>query len=500
MDTSIKAPAEKLAEIHSKKSKQTKDIIVIGAGIAGIIAAHELEKLGHRVQLIEASGRIGGRLWTFHFDDSGRQYGELGAMRIPADHDYVFYYIKEANLESKVTRFVSALNDQNCFVDVGEKISRLRDTIHEPYPQNVVSALKIALNGISPPTIRQLFTPDVEGEILKMLLESNYLPALDAYVNQLDPRFLQELDPLMKAKGNKGVNLFYKEIVTESAASLKTLEGGMDLLPKELFKKVRHPIKFNCEVQQIEVMPDRVNIVVDEDGKRSTLSAEYVVCTIPYSVLRHIPVIGCDAKKLEAIKELHYINGGKLLLFCREPFWLEDNINGGASFTDHLIRQVYYPSNGSSVLLASYTLDEDCDKLGCMDLFDLFSYSKNKIGRFHPQILRPGMVQDFQWVNWGTYRWSLGCAGVFWDSTMVENNKSFDTTNLRNLVYNSSKPEGRLFFAGEHVSLNQAWIQGSIISSIKTVEALQDCILGKEYLHHYEVKESSKAVVKEMRI
>lgn len=500
MEKATSNPSEKLAEIHSKKTNTSKNILVIGAGISGIVAAYELEKLGHNVQLIEASGRIGGRLWTFHFDGSGKQYGELGAMRIPADHDYVFYYIKEAGLESRLTRFVSALNDPNCFVDMEGKVNKLRDSVKGSYPQNVVMALKLAVNGISPPTIRELFTTDVQNSILNLLLEAPYNPLLDEYVKKMDPRFLQELDPLIKQKGNKGVNLFYKEIVTESAESLQTLDGGMDLLPKELVKKLKQPVLLNCEVQQIEVEPDCVKVTVKQDGAFSMMKYEYVVCTIPYSILKNIPFIGCEPKKLTAINDLHYINGGKLLLYCKEPFWQKDGIKGGATFTDHMIRQVYYPSNGSSVLLASYTLEDDCDKLGCLDLFALYNYAKTAIGRFHPQILEKGMIKDFQWVNWGEYRWSKGCGGVFWDNTMIENNEIFDTSSLRDLVFNASKPEGGLFFAGEHVSINQAWIQGSIISAVKTVEALQDCILGKEYLHHFVLSETSKAVAKEMRL
>lgn len=499
MDASI-TPAKKLAEIHAKKSTSSKDILVIGAGISGIIAAYELEKLGHNVQLIEASNRIGGRFWTFHFDTSGKQYGELGAMRIPADHDYVFHYINEANLDSRLTRFVSALNDQNCFVDFGGKISKLHDTIDKPYPENVVLALELALNGTAPPTIRQLFTPEIEREILHMLSENPHLPALDQYVNKLDPRFLVELDPLIKAKGNKGVNLFYHDIVEACSSDLKTIEGGMDLLPKKLAQKLKQPVKFNCEVEQIEVDKDLVKVWVNEKGNTSMMTAEYVICTIPYSVLRHIPLIGCDDKKLEAVSELHYANAGKLLFYCKEPFWEEYGIKGGASFTDHLIRQVYYPSNGSSVMLACYALGEDCDKLSRMDLSNLVAYTKQIIARFHPQILKPGMIKGFHWVEWGTYPWSLGAAGVLWDKTMTENNQSFDISHLRDLVYNGAKPEGRLFFAGEHASLNHAWIQGAILSSVKTVEALQDCILGKEYLHHFEVRTTSSDVAREMRI
>ena len=41
-----------------------KRITILGAGIAGLVAAYELERLGHEVEILEGSPRIGGRVWT----------------------------------------------------------------------------------------------------------------------------------------------------------------------------------------------------------------------------------------------------------------------------------------------------------------------------------------------------------------------------------------------------------------------------------------------------
>ncbi|HAN23862.1 MAG TPA: putrescine oxidase, partial [Microbacterium ginsengisoli] len=42
----------------------TKDVVVIGAGAAGLTAAHELRRQGLSVAVLEARDRVGGRLWT----------------------------------------------------------------------------------------------------------------------------------------------------------------------------------------------------------------------------------------------------------------------------------------------------------------------------------------------------------------------------------------------------------------------------------------------------
>lgn len=72
-----------------------KDVIVIGAGIAGLLAARILKLSGYNVTVLEANdSRTGGRIKTFHSGASGafrdpRQYAEAGAMRIPTTHPLV---------------------------------------------------------------------------------------------------------------------------------------------------------------------------------------------------------------------------------------------------------------------------------------------------------------------------------------------------------------------------------------------------------------------------
>jgi NADPH-dependent 2,4-dienoyl-CoA reductase/sulfur reductase-like enzyme len=77
--------------------KTGRHVTILGAGMVGLAAAFELRKLGHRVTLLEGSHRVGGRVWTQRFPSEGshpEQYHELGAMRIPASHDYTRHYVR----------------------------------------------------------------------------------------------------------------------------------------------------------------------------------------------------------------------------------------------------------------------------------------------------------------------------------------------------------------------------------------------------------------------
>ena len=63
--------------------------IVAGAGLAGLAAARELEARGAAVTVIEARGRVGGRVWTLRDQFAARQHAEAGGDLIEAEQTHV---------------------------------------------------------------------------------------------------------------------------------------------------------------------------------------------------------------------------------------------------------------------------------------------------------------------------------------------------------------------------------------------------------------------------
>jgi monoamine oxidase len=73
-------------------------VIVIGAGLAGLAAALELERAGHDVVILEARTRPGGRVFTMREPFSDGLYAEVGAARIQDTHAFTLQYVKQFNL------------------------------------------------------------------------------------------------------------------------------------------------------------------------------------------------------------------------------------------------------------------------------------------------------------------------------------------------------------------------------------------------------------------
>ncbi len=73
-------------------------MLILGAGMAGLVAGYELSKLGHDVTILEARTRPGGRVHTLREPFSDGLYAEAGAARIPDNHELTLKYVKEFGL------------------------------------------------------------------------------------------------------------------------------------------------------------------------------------------------------------------------------------------------------------------------------------------------------------------------------------------------------------------------------------------------------------------
>src|SRR5438093_4091276 len=76
-------------------------VIVLGAGVAGLVTARELVRAGHDVMVLEGRERAGGRIRTERGPWSGDRKAELGAMRIPPCHKLTLDYVESLGLRTK---------------------------------------------------------------------------------------------------------------------------------------------------------------------------------------------------------------------------------------------------------------------------------------------------------------------------------------------------------------------------------------------------------------
>jgi monoamine oxidase len=84
--------------VTSAAQRARRHVIVVGAGLAGLSAALELQESGYDVSILEARMRPGGRVFTLREPFSDGLYTEAGAARIQDSHEYTLRYVKRFNL------------------------------------------------------------------------------------------------------------------------------------------------------------------------------------------------------------------------------------------------------------------------------------------------------------------------------------------------------------------------------------------------------------------
>lgn len=481
---------------------------IIGGGLAGLAAAYELRKLGADITLFDAEKqRLGGRIYTYFFDHSKKYYGEFGAMRIPVSHETTWHYINNFRLN---TESLSAPEANNFIYAHKTRIRR------EPGGQNISEYLYPyydlteveknlswpQLSDYAANTMLYSLTPEKRTEILKILPE--YSDEYAAITQMSNRRVFESLglsqgainlisavEPFTAALLNVSHDETMNSIYSLDFLNTYRISGGMenlvnafyDSLMSDVPREFEHPSFFigNTElrlgfiVRGISMSQNCQKVDLrfsSHNGKEYMESFDYVVCAIPFTTLREIEITPLFSnQKMQAIRELNYIDAQKTLFFCRKRFWEENKeygyMNGGISFTDLPVQTIVYPpdhircSNQESctyeipgVLTASYNLCQDSGRVSNQNITHRFNLIKRNVEQVHgtPPGYLDSLVQSHKTVHWNTQVWSRGAFAVYAPGQKVS------------LAYYMQQPEfnNRVFFAGEHVSTKQGWIQGAL--------------------------------------
>lgn len=362
---------------------------IIGAGLAGLASAFELRKTGAEITVFEAEEkRIGGRVYTYHFDRDRNLYGELGAMRIPVSHETVWHYINHFKISTRP--FVQT--NENAFIYLKDTRVRNdaegRNVMRYVYPKYHLTEREgrtpwqqLAYEGLEAPLLPA--APEQRSELLQV--KQNY----NEFVRYWD---FQSNRKIMEAQGLSqgaielvsslsplaGQNLYnsYVDIAQANYPAnlsfLYEIPGGTSVLPYAMVKALTHPrpikdypdippqslgkvnVKNGSWISGIyrDKNDGRVVLAVNSQKSGSTHheTFDYVICAIPFSTLRTMDINPLfSSLKMQAIREVNYIPSQKTIMLCNRRFWEEggpgEQIIGGGSYTDLPVTSIWYPSD-----------------------------------------------------------------------------------------------------------------------------------------------------------
>ncbi len=447
-----------------------RDVVVIGAGIAGLAAAYELKRAGHRPVILEAQNRVGGRILTLRSFAPGL-YAEAGAMRIPRSHDLTLDYC--AHLRMPMVPFV--MGNPRGLVYVGGQRMTAAEARKDP------GRLGFALAGTEAGRNADELWEAAIAELRAMVAAdagAGWAEIERRYDGYSLHDFLRErawsdaaieyyaVLNFLEADMHNAFTEILREDLGGAYSDMQTIAGGMDALPNALYAHLQDEVRLGAEVFAIEQDPDGVTVHYKTEATRGQVRGDYAVCTLPFPVLRFVEVSPeMSAAKRRAVRQLNYHASTKILFAVRERIWeTEDGIDGGATVTDLPIRRINYPPADAStrrgVLLASYTWGQDALQWGAMDEETRLEEALDDVARIHPRIRE--VYEGGASYAWYGDRWARGAFALFAPGQQA----SLQADILR--------PEGRILFAGEHCSLYHAWIQGSLESGIGAARLIHE--------------------------
>jgi monoamine oxidase len=470
------------------QSGNGRTVVVLGAGIAGLVSAYELQKAGYRVTVLEARDRVAGRVWTLRGGDAVEQMGRplqrvdfenglyfnAGAARIPSTHRCILGYARRLGVPMEV--WVNS--NRNAPWDFGGKVQperRLINDMHGHIGELLAKAIdKHALDQEMPKdelsAFRQfltLYSPLDDKGRYQNFGSSGYAVEGGGY-NQI-PKTVPALS-LKELLPNQSIALPYIfEHIHEMQATMLQPVGGMDRIAHALYEQVKPTVRLSAPITAIRRSGQRVRIE-HGPGKQVT-EADYCVCTIPMNLLARISNDFSPAKKA-AFGAVTYFQPIKVA-FESPRFWETDShIYGGLGWTDRITETIMYPSDGfgtpKGVLVASYVLaftrPDNPQAFSALSHEERFKACSESVEASHPgkaQLLDKGVT-----VDWRLTRWSEGVTPN-WPGGPF-------TPADRGAVYAELlKPEGPIVFAGEHLSYQGAWQEGAALSAHEALKLMQ---------------------------
>lgn len=453
--------------------KNAPRVAIIGAGLAGLTAAHRLRERGITVEVFEARKRVGGRIFTINL---GSRTAELGAQNISDGGEavYIRRLIKEFGLELVENR-------------VG---------LHQSYYNGE------SLIHVNPLLNRKQFLPHVlKKRLNELLLKARSLKEiLDGILEVSDPLYKILSVKLAAYEGASIEHLspFYSETLfhmllggicsahqgsgeEESAVLFSSIKGGNALLPEKMAEKLGARVHLNMPLAHVSKNADGQYSLTFRGGQKE--KADFLILAIPCSVYESIifEKNTLDLDKLKAIQNVRYGTNAKILVpFSTPPQsmngLIDDRIIGFFDLA-RTILTLYYTGETSHfsprTIHDAYARARPMLEMSYLDACPLFAppiYAQDlAFSTYHAPV-------GYSWPNdpyaKGSYSYISPGQEALMTTIHEEQGEKCKTL---------FSPVGRtLYFAGEHASVLMD-VPGTMEAACESGERAARMILKREY-------------------
>lgn len=399
-------------------------LIVVGAGLSGLVAATEIQAAGHDVIVLEARDRVGGRVFTLREGFAGGQFADIGAE--------IIYHGQQNITDLCATHGVEVSEEFSLGTEVpnlifgGERLDRAAAA-------EIVDELRAAIKRTRPSDYESV------AQWLRRARVSHQAELLLAAIAQSTPAA-----PLRIADAQElNVDLSWGE-------AYRKIKGGNDTLPRTMARKVDVRLQ-----RPVRVVGWGTGGVIVE-SEHETFRADRVVVTVPgplVSELAFEPALPAD--KVRALLQLRYGNATRLVVQYAERDLVKRAIGSGC-FTDRMpgfIMEQTVHQGGEHIIVAGLAAG-DVEPSGLTDdeiLDSVDATMSSVVGRPIKRVF--GFVKDWTHDPWtrAVVRAPIG--------------DQRDTV----LPLIAAPLDGRVFFAGEHTDnrVGPGGMEGAIKSGYR---------------------------------
>jgi monoamine oxidase len=458
----------------SGRGGRGRTVVVLGGGLAGLCAAFELRNKGYRVlAVLEAQDRAGGRVRTVRSGLANGQYAELGATRIPDSHPFTLGYMEQFGLEK--VQFSSGdglyyLKGKPAFVHVDG----------DPWPADVLPGLtgEDATLGADSIVLKyDRFSEIIDPASPEYLGDPNAAGWPTGYAARLLPLSLIEYlrrhgatdDAILIDRAINGSEiysdgaLFWLATDAVDAAWDKTfaVKGGNDRLSGAFTAALGDIVKYRCVATGIEQGSRGARVTYTHRGRSRAIDADYVVSALPFSTLRDLRIRpALPADKGEVIRKLRMMPVSRCCLQTKSRFWQRRGIGGlKVARTDTAIDRFWDHTNvqdGPSGILGAYMQDQTG--------LDYAAAGANFAERSRRvvEVSKPFFPELAEEVTGGLEK-------IWQNDPWVKGGWAFYGPGEQDMFPVAKRPEGRVFFCGEHTSAWSGWMQGAFESANRVV-------------------------------